>query len=189
MQWELATSKSNISCPCSLRPTRPTSLPPCHLQAVHSVPGPVLDWPQLRRRHGHLGLHRGGSRRGLGQTSRLDRSIEPLQEHVLPHPVGPGASGAVPLPRPGLQLGGSERAEPGVRLYQDGDGEWVVTFGRQKFCDLRHGKRADLLVSLFSIVSQGGKKKEEESKSYVTVTIDTTHKVKDHYNVHEILGW
>ncbi|CDQ63619.1 unnamed protein product [Oncorhynchus mykiss] len=27
-----------------------------------------------------------------------------------------------------------------------------------------------------------------ESQSYVTVTIDTTHKVKDHYNVHEKLG-
>ncbi|CAB1448705.1 unnamed protein product [Pleuronectes platessa] len=32
------------------------------------------------------------------------------------------------------------------------------------------------------------KKKKEEPKSYVTVTIDTKHKVKDHYNVHEILG-
>uniref|UniRef100_A0A674AS97 Myosin light chain kinase, smooth muscle-like n=1 Tax=Salmo trutta TaxID=8032 RepID=A0A674AS97_SALTR len=29
---------------------------------------------------------------------------------------------------------------------------------------------------------------KEESQSYVTVTIDTTHKVKDHYNVHEKLG-
>ncbi|XP_060951315.1 myosin light chain kinase, smooth muscle-like [Limanda limanda] len=31
-------------------------------------------------------------------------------------------------------------------------------------------------------------KTKEEPKSYVTVTIDTKHKVKDHYNVHEILG-
>ncbi|CAB1312155.1 unnamed protein product, partial [Coregonus sp. 'balchen'] len=29
---------------------------------------------------------------------------------------------------------------------------------------------------------------KEESQSYVTVTIDTTHKIKDHYNVHEKLG-
>ncbi|XP_038591011.1 myosin light chain kinase, smooth muscle-like isoform X2 [Micropterus salmoides] len=31
-------------------------------------------------------------------------------------------------------------------------------------------------------------KKKEEPASYVTVTIDTKHKVKDHYNVHEKLG-
>ncbi|XP_078134708.1 myosin light chain kinase, smooth muscle-like isoform X4 [Sander vitreus] len=30
--------------------------------------------------------------------------------------------------------------------------------------------------------------KKEESESYITVTIDTKHKVKDHYNVHERLG-
>ncbi|XP_054454827.1 myosin light chain kinase, smooth muscle-like isoform X2 [Anoplopoma fimbria] len=30
--------------------------------------------------------------------------------------------------------------------------------------------------------------KKEESESYVTVTIDTKHKAKDHYNVHEKLG-
>lgn len=29
---------------------------------------------------------------------------------------------------------------------------------------------------------------KEEPGSYVTVTIDTKHKVKDHYNVHEKLG-
>lgn len=29
---------------------------------------------------------------------------------------------------------------------------------------------------------------KEEPESYVTVTIDTKHKVKDHYNVHEKLG-
>ncbi|KAM3592455.1 uncharacterized protein V6R79_019245 [Siganus canaliculatus] len=32
------------------------------------------------------------------------------------------------------------------------------------------------------------KKKKEEPESYVTVTIDTKHKVADHYNVHEKLG-
>uniref|UniRef100_UPI0037E7F184 myosin light chain kinase, smooth muscle-like n=1 Tax=Semicossyphus pulcher TaxID=241346 RepID=UPI0037E7F184 len=32
------------------------------------------------------------------------------------------------------------------------------------------------------------KKKKEEPASYVTVTTDTTNKVKDHYNVHEKLG-
>uniref|UniRef100_A0A668AX05 Protein kinase domain-containing protein n=1 Tax=Myripristis murdjan TaxID=586833 RepID=A0A668AX05_9TELE len=31
-------------------------------------------------------------------------------------------------------------------------------------------------------------KQKEEPQSYVTVTIDTTHKVKDHYSVHEKLG-
>ncbi|KAA8581487.1 hypothetical protein FQN60_003068 [Etheostoma spectabile] len=31
-------------------------------------------------------------------------------------------------------------------------------------------------------------KKKEESESYITVTIDTEHKAKDHYNVHERLG-
>lgn len=30
--------------------------------------------------------------------------------------------------------------------------------------------------------------KKEESESYITVTIDTKHKAKDHYNVHEKLG-
>ncbi|XP_031171143.1 myosin light chain kinase, smooth muscle-like isoform X3 [Sander lucioperca] len=30
--------------------------------------------------------------------------------------------------------------------------------------------------------------KKEESESHITVTIDTKHKVKDHYNVHERLG-
>lgn len=30
--------------------------------------------------------------------------------------------------------------------------------------------------------------KKKEPKSYITVTIDTKHKVKDHYNVHEKLG-
>ncbi|XP_047465545.1 myosin light chain kinase, smooth muscle-like [Mugil cephalus] len=33
-----------------------------------------------------------------------------------------------------------------------------------------------------------GKEKKEEPESYVTVTIDTKHKVKDHYTVHEKLG-
>ncbi|KAM9336873.1 myosin light chain kinase, smooth muscle-like isoform 2-T2 [Symphorus nematophorus] len=32
------------------------------------------------------------------------------------------------------------------------------------------------------------KEKKEEPESYVTVTIDTKHKVKDHYSVHEQLG-
>ncbi|KAM6963475.1 myosin light chain kinase, smooth muscle-like [Tautogolabrus adspersus] len=32
------------------------------------------------------------------------------------------------------------------------------------------------------------KQKKEEPESYITVTIDTKHKVKDHYNVHEKLG-
>ncbi|XP_063749336.1 myosin light chain kinase, smooth muscle-like isoform X2 [Eleginops maclovinus] len=32
------------------------------------------------------------------------------------------------------------------------------------------------------------KKKKDEPDSYVTVTIDTKHKAKDHYNVHEQLG-
>ncbi|XP_070846734.1 myosin light chain kinase, smooth muscle-like isoform X2 [Chaetodon trifascialis] len=32
------------------------------------------------------------------------------------------------------------------------------------------------------------KQKKEEPKSYITVTIDTNHKVKEHYNVHEKLG-
>lgn len=30
--------------------------------------------------------------------------------------------------------------------------------------------------------------KKEEADSYVTLTIDTEHKVRDHYNVHEQLG-
>ncbi|GAA6214339.1 myosin light chain kinase, smooth muscle-like isoform X1 [Lates japonicus] len=32
------------------------------------------------------------------------------------------------------------------------------------------------------------KEKKEEPETYVTVTVDTKHKVKDHYNVHEQLG-
>ena len=30
--------------------------------------------------------------------------------------------------------------------------------------------------------------KKEEPESYVTFTIDTKNKVKDHYNIHEKLG-
>lgn len=30
--------------------------------------------------------------------------------------------------------------------------------------------------------------KKEELESYITVTIDTKHKVSDHYSVHEKLG-
>lgn len=30
--------------------------------------------------------------------------------------------------------------------------------------------------------------KTEEPESYITVTIDAKHKVRDHYNVHEKLG-
>ena len=32
------------------------------------------------------------------------------------------------------------------------------------------------------------KREEEETDSYVTVTVDTKHKVKDHYILHEKLG-
>lgn len=49
-----------------------------------------------------------------------------------------------------------------------------------------------LFVIFFMCVSKEEKKKkkreEEETDSYVTVTVDTKHKVKDHYILHEKLG-
>lgn len=38
------------------------------------------------------------------------------------------------------------------------------------------------------VYSASEKEKQEVSESFVTVTIDTEHKAKDHYNVHEKLG-
>ncbi|XP_013863103.1 myosin light chain kinase, smooth muscle isoform X2 [Austrofundulus limnaeus] len=39
-----------------------------------------------------------------------------------------------------------------------------------------------------SVKMATGKEKKQEPESYITVTIDTKHKVRDHYNVHEKLG-
>lgn len=43
-----------------LRPTQSASIPACCFPAIHSVPGSVLVWPQLRRRHDNFGVHLGG---------------------------------------------------------------------------------------------------------------------------------
>lgn len=42
------------------------------------------------------------------------------------------------------------------------------------------------ILFYFFVFEEKGKK--EEPESYNTATIDTKHKVKDHYNVHEKLG-
>lgn len=41
------------------------------------------------------------------------------------------------------------------------------------------------LLTVFFVLEE---EKKDEPDSYVTVTIDTKHKAKDHYNVHEQLG-
>lgn len=42
------------------------------------------------------------------------------------------------------------------------------------------------LTSVYFLFEE--EEKKEEAVSYVMVTIDTKHKIKDHYNVHEKLG-
>lgn len=175
-----------------LRPTWSTSIPTRHFQAVHQVSGPVLVWPQLRRRHSCAGLHCGGQTRGPDQAPELDWSINPLQKHVLPHPLGPGASGAVPLPCQSLQLSRGQRTEPGVWLCQDGNDEWVMCWICVWYVGLEcHFILVDLILwclSWANFFPVSLEEKKEEPETYVTVTIDTKHKVKDHYNVHEQLG-
>lgn len=80
------------------RPTWPTSIATSRFPAYKRVLGPVLDGSQLRRRQSCAGLHCGGQTRGLGWEPGLDWTRHPLQKHVLPRPLGPGASGKVPLP-------------------------------------------------------------------------------------------
>lgn len=58
----------------------------------------------------------------------------------------------------------------------------LVSFllNRHKDCGFSHLQ--------YVFVSFCTEKETEESQPYIKVTIDTTHKVKDHYNVHEKLG-
>lgn len=51
------------------------------------------------------------------------------------------------------------------------------------FCRLSRGL---FVTSVYFFAFE--EKKKEERMTYITVTIDTKHKVKDHYNVHEKLG-
>lgn len=54
------------------------------------------------------------------------------------------------------------------------------------FCCLSGGMCLFVTSCVFFVFEE--KEKEEEPEPYITVTIDTKHKVKDHYKVHEKLG-
>lgn len=48
---------------------------------------------------------------------------------------------------------------------------------------------ADQLLFLYLFVSFNlQEEKKDDLETYVTVSVDTEHKVKDHYHVHEQLG-
>lgn len=67
------TSMTRYYCfDCVLRPARPASVSACRFPVVKSVPGPVLDGSQLRRRQSCARLHRGGQTRGSGRDCELD---------------------------------------------------------------------------------------------------------------------
>lgn len=55
-------------------------------------------------------------------------------------------------------------------------------FGWFYVCDV------GIFTSLFSLCAEEMKQQQQQPASYGTVTIDTNHRVADHYNVHEQLG-